>query len=874
MTRALLLSLLLLFGGLNGVVAAEWKWEVISQDPPPVTNDFLQDVWCIAENDVYALTLNAIYHYDGTGWSLVYAKGGRRLWASGCADVYAVGENGNTYFHFDGSQWSWRAIAGQGGDVNAVWGTAAGDVFIVGDGGAIFHYDGTQWQAMNSQTDVELKDVWGSSGQDVYAVGLGTILHFDGAQWTSMPIDPSTDADTGFSRVWGASSQDVLILGDGSIYQLDDGQWGVAQTATLGYRDLWGSSSTDIYALNMYGIMHFDGSQWQVLDTGMDVSLNAIHGTASNHIIAVGDSGHIQRYDGQQWQVMTSGAGLTDLCDIWGSGPSDIYAVGASGRILHYDGTQWSDVPSGTRTDLNAAWGSCAGDLYIAGDNATLLHFNGGALNEIALPTQGLPQLPSLRDIWGSGQADVFVAGTLGTIFHFDGDRWTLMAVPDTTYEGIFATARQSFYSVWGTSSASVFATGQDSHYMGHGSYWTFHPKHYDGNQWSDWDGYFAGTGSPPESPADLSSPARIWGTSPTDIYIFSHYELYRFNGDGWADINKRVSGLEAIWGTSWDDLFMVGWYGDIAHYDGLAWQAMQSPTDRHLYAVWGSSATDVYAVGKDNTIVHYAKQAVDPSLDGGCRLTDHLWAKAVFQTPGGDLTLAWRLLGADLTPGGAQVLSGYFYAEPEQFAYGSPSNPEIFVKIYIAPNGWCNIAFNHVTVDSVMVSSALDYAGTPNQTGCATLSQRLVQHQYDGVAIDTTVQSEVVDAVAGSTQGYPLTSALWAKATLQPASGPVALAWRQVGSDLTLGSGDRVVSGYFYAHPDDFAAGSVYNPEVFVKVYIAANGWANIVFNHVTVDGVTVESAHPYNGSAVMAGGISLDRRLAEHTYQGVGLQ
>ena len=82
------------------------------------------------------------------------------------------------------------------------------------------------------------------------------------------------------------------------------------------------------------------------------------------------------------------------------------------------------------------------------------------------------------------------------------------------------------------------------------------------------------------------------------------------------------------------------------------------------------------------------------------------------------------------------------------------------------------------------------------------------------------------------------------------------------------------MVSGYFYASPADFAYGSLYNPEVFVKVYIAANGWANMAFNHVTVDGVDISSAHQYSGLADQTGTAALERRLVEHQYNGVSLQ
>jgi hypothetical protein len=47
--------------------------------------------------------------------------------------------------------------------------------------GVIMHYDGAEWSPMNSGTRMLLTSVWGSSADDVYAVGLdgghGIILH-------------------------------------------------------------------------------------------------------------------------------------------------------------------------------------------------------------------------------------------------------------------------------------------------------------------------------------------------------------------------------------------------------------------------------------------------------------------------------------------------------------------------------------------------------------------------------------------------------------------------------------------------------------------------------------------------------------------------
>lgn len=257
-------------------------------------------------------------------------------------------------------------------------------------------------------------------------------------------------------------------------------------------------------------------------------------------------------------------------------------------------------------------------------------------------------------------------------------------------------------------------------------------------------------------------------------------------------------------------------------------------------------------------------------ATDGGYDLTSSLWAKAVLQIPGFPVTLKWKVVGTDITPSGDQVISGYFYADPNDFAYGSQYNPEIFVKIYIATSGWCNIAFNHVTVDDVTVYSAHQYAGEAQQTEIATLTSRLVEHQYSGVAIQNTPQTNGTLAPSTTGSGYIMTSGLWAKAILQPPNGQVTLIWKEVGSDMTP-SGDHVVSGYFYADPGDFVYGSEFNPEVFVKIYIAKSGWCNIAFNHVTVDNVAIFSAHNYSGTVNQTGTASLATRLIEDQYDGV---
>ena len=285
---------------------------------------------------------------------------------------------------------------------------------------------------------------------------------------------------------------------------------------------------------------------------------------------------------------------------------------------------------------------------------------------------------------------------------------------------------------------------------------------------------------------------------------------------------------------------------------------------------VYAKDKDDLYSLPASFSVDQRQGSSTGPDADGGYDITSELWAKAVLDVSGSPVTLVWKLVGADITPSGDQVISGYFYADPDDFAYGSVYNPELFVKIYIATNGWCNMAFNHVTVDDVSVYSM---GGEASQSSTATLNTRLVEHQYSGVAIETSLQTTGETAASSTGEGYTLSSGLWARAVLQPSTGDVNLIWKQVGTDTTP-SGDTVVSGYFYASPEDFPYGSLYNPEVFVKVYIAANGWANMAFNHVTVDTVAIASARDADGTDGQSATASLGNRLVEHAYTGVGVQ
>jgi hypothetical protein len=99
-----------------------------------------------------------------------------------------------------------------------------------------------------------------------------------------------------------------------------------------------------------------------------------------------------------------------------------------------------------------------------------------------------------------------------------------------------------------------------------------------------------------------------VWGTSSSDVYVVGGIGLIlHYDGSGWSTMNSGSGAiLRGVWGASSSDVYAVGSEGTILHYDGTGWTQKVSGTARWLEAVWGTSESDIYAVGQDGTILHY----------------------------------------------------------------------------------------------------------------------------------------------------------------------------------------------------------------------------------------------------------------------------
>jgi hypothetical protein len=115
-----------------------------------------------------------------------------------------------------------------------------------------------------------------------------------------------------------------------------------------------------------------------------------------------------------------------------------------------------------------------------------------------------------------------------------------------------------------------------------------------------------------------------------------------------------------------------------------------------------------------------------------GTHLINDLHIGAMINTvEKGPIEGIWREGGSGITDRGDTVVWGYFYADPSMVSWGSPQNPDLFVKIWFDVGGMVNVDFFHVSVPDIEVYSDLPADGTYDNSGTTVLGNRFIEHRF-----------------------------------------------------------------------------------------------------------------------------------------------
>jgi hypothetical protein len=589
------------------VDAGGWSWFAPLPQGEPITG-----IWAAGQNDVWATTINATLHFDGTAWAVATSNGGAAIVGAGPLDVWSVGNDGaeSAVEHYDGTAWS--AVPGSPGLGTPLWASGPNDLWA-----SILHFDGTSW------TQTTLPGVYGA---DAGSGGYGE----DYFSLTSL-------SGTGPNDLWAAvailQDEDEVqpAVGDG-ILHWNGSSWAIATTqmGTATTPLVWANDVADAWAVLGPTTLHWDGCQWSVVpspwaiaDAGAGGSVTALWGSARSDVWAAAFSApaslggtpplSMWHWTGASWTEAAtnvfpsaSGAALpayeaaSNAVSLTGSGSRDAWAA-MGPNLAHWDGTSWtveSPNPLPANVEFAGGWESSPTDGWAFGVTAPF-----------TLQT---------------GLVDPSYVGT-PALMHWNGSAWSSVTAPDT------------FAAMWGAASDDVWAVANDSSVVSSTSYDTnvvFY--HWDGSAWTSAQTFSSQT----PVPLDLTQgPAirSLWGSASDDVWAVgtmawtglpaadaganSGYPgalSFHWDGTSWSPVtitgpSSDPNDLGAIWGSAADDVWAVG-LRTIVHFDGTAWTPSAFPTgippSEWLGAVWGTGPNDVWAgagpLSDDPILLHW----------------------------------------------------------------------------------------------------------------------------------------------------------------------------------------------------------------------------------------------------------------------------
>ena len=225
-------------------------------------------IWGSSSSDIYLSDESSIWHWNGASWTATTTPAGNRQvlagWSSSLSQTYAVGSNGSdaSFVLRSSGNGVWVVEEdGTTGDLYGIWGSAAADLYAIGQFGGILHSDGSgAWTVGVTLGPGSPTGVWGSGPTDVYAVSGDAIHHSTGGGiWTS--VQPAATDLFGnpvvarLGRVWGRSANDIYALADGGAIYHSTGanQWTqatpVGTIPAAASNALWGVPSGHTYAV-------------------------------------------------------------------------------------------------------------------------------------------------------------------------------------------------------------------------------------------------------------------------------------------------------------------------------------------------------------------------------------------------------------------------------------------------------------------------------------------------------------------------------------------------------------------------------------------------------------------------------------------------
>lgn len=285
---------------------------------------------------------------------------------------------------------------------------------------------------------------------------------------------------------------------------------------------------------------------WEKVASPTTVQLDAIWGTSSSDVWAVGHDGVALHYDGAGWTQVDSGT--TEVIHaVWGVAPDAYWAGEGDGNLLKWDGASWTPDPwfaANDTYDIRSISGTSAADVWVSTGHE-LFHWNGAEWSAVSFPDSEI-----IDNVFATGPNEVWATGNSRNLLRKRGsDAWEVFEVPDVG--GVFI-----WNDIKGCSPTDLWAVGSAISAGGGGAF----AYHWDGASWQAISFF----DDPLLIPGSLEAG---WCRSTNDVWMVGGFETYHFDGASWAQGSFGFNAILAIWGAPTGELWSVGSVGAIYHH-------------------------------------------------------------------------------------------------------------------------------------------------------------------------------------------------------------------------------------------------------------------------------------------------------------------
>jgi hypothetical protein len=251
-------------------------------------------VWVFDDTNIFIMG-DYLYRFNGTTFfnldprvppsrPISGSLADKYLFAFTPAD-YWIGGRGIVYHIIGDIVTEYRNTTSDFDGVTSFWGTSSNDIFFVCVQGNISHFDGTTFTKMTSPTTKNLKDVWGTSHNDVWATGYNSstdesvLLRYDGVSWTEDEFSTSNQTrQFGIGSVWACDSagHKVRTISGTRVFRKTDNSTWRKDSAEIGNSlgggtfiglGIRGNSANDLMTVGGWGfVSHWNGKTWHKYD--------------------------------------------------------------------------------------------------------------------------------------------------------------------------------------------------------------------------------------------------------------------------------------------------------------------------------------------------------------------------------------------------------------------------------------------------------------------------------------------------------------------------------------------------------------------------------------------------------------------------------